>query len=97
MKKGAIFINTARGGIVDEQALVAALQSGKLHGAGLDVFVQEPLPLEHPLRRMDNVVMTPVSAWNTADASSRMIKTSVENVLRFYEGTPQNVCNIRQV
>ena len=55
MKKGAIFISTARGGIHDEAALVQALQSGHLAGAGLDVWDQEPPPLDHPLLKMDNV------------------------------------------
>jgi phosphoglycerate dehydrogenase-like enzyme len=93
MKPGAILINTARGGLVDETALVGALQGGRLFGAGLDVFAQEPLPGGHPFRSMDNVVMTPVSAWSTADASARMIDQSIDNVLSFLSGTPINVVN----
>jgi phosphoglycerate dehydrogenase-like enzyme len=93
MKPGAILINTARGGVVDEAALVGALQSGKLTGAGLDVFAREPLPDNHPFLSMDNVVMTPVSAWSTADASARMINQSIDNVVRFLAGTPINIVN----
>jgi phosphoglycerate dehydrogenase-like enzyme len=93
MKRGAILINTARGCVVDETALVSALQSGKLLGAGLDVFAQEPLPPNHPFLTMENVVMTPVSAWSTTDASARMINQSIENVVRFLSGTPINIVN----
>jgi len=93
MKRGAIVINTARGGVIDEDALVSALNSGKVAGAGLDVFAREPLPAGHPFVAMDNVVMTPVSAWSTVDASARMINQSIENVVRFLAGTPVNVVN----
>ena len=93
MKRGAILINTARGGLVDEDALVDALRSGHISGAGLDVFEQEPLPAGHPFLTMENVIMTPVSAWSTLDASARMINQSIENVTQFLTGTPINVVN----
>jgi phosphoglycerate dehydrogenase-like enzyme len=93
MKRGAILINTARGGLVDEDALVRALGSGQVSGAGLDVFAREPLPADHPFLTMENVVMTPVSAWSTVDASARMINQSIENVAQFLIGTPINVVN----
>jgi phosphoglycerate dehydrogenase-like enzyme len=93
MKRGAILINTARGGVVDEPALVRALSTGTVAGAGLDVFAQEPLPAGHPFLAMENVVMTPVSGWNTVDASARMIDQSIENVARFLAGAPINVVN----
>jgi D-3-phosphoglycerate dehydrogenase len=93
MKRGAILINTARGGVVDTNALLHALASGHIGGAGLDVFEQEPLPAGHPLLALENVVMTPVSAWSTADASARMINQSIENVVQFLAGTPVNVVN----
>jgi D-3-phosphoglycerate dehydrogenase / 2-oxoglutarate reductase len=93
MKRGAIVINTARGGVIDEDALLSALNSGKIAGAGLDVFAHEPLPAGHPFIAMDNVVMTPVSAWSTVDASARMINQSIENVARFIAGTPINIVN----
>jgi D-3-phosphoglycerate dehydrogenase / 2-oxoglutarate reductase len=93
MKRGAIVINTARGGVIDENALVHALNSGQVGGAGLDVFSHEPLPPDHPFIVMDNIVMTPVSAWSTVDASARMINQSIENVVKFLAGTPVNVVN----
>ena len=93
MKRSAILINTARGGVIDEDALVRALRSGQIAGAGLDVFAHEPLPAGHPFLSMDNVVMTPVSAWSTVDASARMINQSIENVVRFIGGAPVNIVN----
>jgi phosphoglycerate dehydrogenase-like enzyme len=93
MKRGAIVINTARGGVIDEPSLLNALRDGQIGGAGLDVFAQEPLPAGHPLLTMDNVVMTPVAAWNTVDASARMINQSIENVVRFLAGSPVNIVN----
>jgi D-3-phosphoglycerate dehydrogenase len=93
MKRGAIVINTARGGVIDEDALLRALASGQVAGAGLDVFAHEPLPAGHPFVTMDHVVMTPVSAWSTVDASARMINQSIENVVQFITGTPVNVVN----
>lgn len=93
MKPGAILINTARGGLIEEDALVEALKSGRLAGAGLDVFAVEPLPASHPLLALDNVVMTPVSGWNTVDASERMISQSIDNVVAFLAGKPINVVN----
>lgn len=93
MKPGAILINTARGQVIDEGALVAALASGRLRGAGLDVFSEEPLPAGHPFLGLRNVVMTPVAGWSTRDASERMIRQSVDNVVAFLEGRPINVVN----
>jgi D-3-phosphoglycerate dehydrogenase / 2-oxoglutarate reductase len=93
MKRDSIIINTARGAVIDETALLRALQNGQVAGAGLDVFAQEPLPAGHPFLTMDNVVMTPVSAWSTLDASTRMINQSIENVVQFLAGAPVNVVN----
>jgi phosphoglycerate dehydrogenase-like enzyme len=77
--------------------MIAALNSGKIRGVGLDVFAQEPLPAGHPFMSMDNVVMTPISGWSTVDASARMINQSIENVVRFLQGTPVNVVNLKAV
>ena len=68
MKKSAIFVNTARGAIVDEPALLDALTSGRIAGAGLDVFTTEPLPPGHPLTQLSNVVITPHCAGVTPEA-----------------------------
>ena len=78
---------------MDTHALLAALASGHIGGAGLDVFEQEPLPAGHPFFAIENVVMTPVSAWSTADASERMVNQSIENVVQFLAGTPVNIVN----
>lgn len=88
MKPGAYLINTARGGLVDESALVASLQSGRLAGAALDVFEQEPLPAQHPLTRLANVVLTPHIAAGTRDALATKMRTIFANVERFYRGEP---------
>lgn len=86
MKPGAMVINTARGGIVDEGALAQALQSGQIGAAGLDVFeVEPPLP-DHPLSRFDQVILTPHIAGLTAESAARMAVASVQNVLDYFAG-----------
>jgi len=91
MKPGAIFLNTARGPIVDEEALVEALASGRLAGAGLDVFEVEPLPPGHPLTRLENVVLTPHSAGVTPETLEAGLRMALENVENFLAGAPANV------
>lgn len=91
MKPGVIFLNTARGPIVDEDALIEALASGHLAGAGLDVFETEPLPAGHALTRMDNVVLTPHSAGITPEVLEAGLALSIENVWSYYGGSPANV------
>ncbi len=86
MKAGAIFINTARGDIVDETALVAALRSGHVSGAGLDVFAVEPMPPESPLRSLPTVVLTPHTAGTTPEALAAGLDRCAENVVRFLAG-----------
>lgn len=91
MKPSAILINTARGALVDELAMIEALMAGRIAGAGLDVFEAEPLPPAHPLTRLENVVLTPHCAGNTAEALEAGLRLSIENVWSFLEGRPANV------
>lgn len=94
MKAGAIFINTARGGLVDQQALLAALESGRLGGAGLDVSDPEPLPPDHPLLGREDVVVTPHVASATAEAKRRMLRTAFGQVVQVLKGgRPANLVN----
>ncbi|MER3405817.1 MAG: hydroxyacid dehydrogenase [Chloroflexota bacterium] len=93
MKPGAILVNTARGALVDEEALAEALRAGRLAGAGLDVYVQEPLPPESPLIQLDNVVLTPHIGWVTREASECLARTPVENIEAYLAGHPQHVVN----
>ena len=91
MKPGAILINTARGGVIDEAALIQALSSGRLAGAGLDVFSSEPLPACHPLTKLPNVVLTPHSAGITPEALEAGLQLAVANVASFLAASPANV------
>ncbi len=88
MKPGAYLVNTARGGLVDEAALVGALESGRLAGAALDVFETEPLPAGHPFAKLRNVVLTPHISAGTRDALSTKMRALFANVERFYRGEP---------
>ncbi len=88
MKRGAVLINTARGGLVDEPALLLALADGHLGGAGLDVFEREPLPADHPLLARPEVVATPHLAWLTPETLERSLLVAVENARRLAAGTP---------
>ena len=93
MKTSAFLINTSRGPLVDEQALAAALGSGGIAGAGLDVLSVEPPPPDNPLLRAKNCFVTPHIAWATRAARERLLGTVVENLSAFLEGRPQNVVN----
>src|SRR6266702_4251329 len=95
LKPSAYLINTARGGIVEEAALHAALVSGKLAGAGLDVFEQEPPPAGHALFALPNVIMAPHVAGVTVEAVDRMSEQTARNILSVLDGDPvrQNVIN----
>jgi D-3-phosphoglycerate dehydrogenase / 2-oxoglutarate reductase len=78
IKPGAIFVNTARGAIVDEKALVEALEAGRIGHAGLDVFSEEPLPKGHPLTRLANVTLSAHAAFATREASERLLRMALE-------------------
>jgi phosphoglycerate dehydrogenase-like enzyme len=86
MKPAAVLINTARGGLVEETALVEALTSGRLLVAGLDVLAEEPPPPDHPLLSLDNVVLTPHVAWLTQETLSRSFDVALENIWRLRDG-----------
>ncbi len=93
MKPGAILVNTARGALVDEEALAEALLAGRLFGAGLDVYSTEPLPADSPLRKPENVVLLPHVGWVTDEASLRLMRMPVQNVLAYLDGAPRHVVN----
>jgi len=86
MLPGAILVNTARGGLVDQDALLAALESGRLHGAGLDVTDPEPLPPSHPLLGRDDVIVTPHVASATFEGKNRLYEHAVGNALDVLDG-----------
>ncbi len=92
MKPGALLINTARGALVDEPALAAALRSGHLGGAGLDVLGIEQPPASHPLLAPDipNLILTPHCAWASRDARQRLIDELAANIEAFRAGQPRN-------
>jgi len=91
MKRSAILLNTARGPIVNEAAMLDALQTGRIAAAGLDVFDVEPLPAGHPLTRLSNVVMTAHSAGVTPEALEAGLQMAVDNVFHYLEGRPAHV------
>ena len=87
LKPTALFINTARGPVMDEAALMAALKGNRIAGAGLDVFTDEPTPLDNPLRDMPNVISTPHIAGSTREAMDRVAIRAVENAYAILDGT----------
>ena len=90
-KTGALLINAARGPIVDDIAVRAALETGRLSGFAADVLASEPPPVDHPLFGAPNCILTPHIAWATPDSRRRNLEISVQNLRTFLEGTPQNV------
>lgn len=93
MKRSAFLVNTARGGLVDEAALAAALQAGTIAGAGLDVVTVEPIRPDSPLLGIPNCVITPHVAWATLAARRRLMQATVGNIRAFLAGAPRNVVN----
>ena len=92
MKKDAVLINTSRGPVVDEKALAACLQEGRIAGAALDVYENEP-HITEALYSMNNVVLSPHIGGNTEETLLDMMKTAAENVKAFYAGHPIHVVN----
>ena len=93
MKKDAVFINTARGAVADEEALVNAVKNGDIGGMGIDVYSTEPFPAAHPYNKiadMDNVILTPHMAWGSYESRVRCINEICENIKAFYNGTERN-------
>jgi phosphoglycerate dehydrogenase-like enzyme len=86
MRRGAIFVNVGRGGVVDEEALVDALRSGQLRGAALDVFTQEPLPPESPLWALDNVIVSPHTSALSWHENERIVELFADNLGRYLRG-----------
>lgn len=93
MKAGAIFINTSRGPLVSEAALLRALENGNLGGAGLDVFDIEPLPLDHPLRRFDNVILLSHRGYAAIETLEELFDLAMTNILNHLDGKEVNLLN----
>jgi len=92
MKKGVVIVNTSQGKVFDEKALAAALRSGKIAAAGLDVFAEEPPAKDNPLFQLDNAVFSPHVGFNTVEAAKRCTSICIDNVAKFLEGHVQNSC-----
>ena len=90
MKRDAVLINTARGGLVNEADLAKALNSGRLAGAGLDTVSEEPMLKDNPLRLAKNCIITPHVAWVADETRSRLVHLAAENLKMFLNGTPIN-------
>jgi glycerate dehydrogenase len=93
MKSTAILINAARGGLIQEADLAAALNAGQIAGACLDVVSVEPIRADNPLLGAKNCLLTPHIAWATVEARRRLMRTTVDNIANFLRGKPSNVVN----
>ena len=91
MKEGVVIVNTGRGAIINEEALLKYLKSGKIFGAGLDVLTKEPMDKNNPLFRQPNVVISPHIGFNTEQAELRLSATVTENIIGYLSGQPQNI------
>jgi phosphoglycerate dehydrogenase-like enzyme len=91
MKPSAFFINTSRGPVADEKAILAALCAGTIAGAAIDVYDEEPLPLDHPFRKLDNIVITPHLGYVTAENYKRFYGQMVEDIRAWLDGKPMRV------
>ena len=90
MKESCMLINTARGPIVDEDALVEARSTGRIATAGLDTYAREPMPKDHPLLTLDNVVASAHAGGNTKDNHINMVNYVYSNIVKFDQGLPLN-------
>jgi len=93
MKRGALLVNTARGPIISESSMIAALESGQLGGVGLDVYDIEPLAMEHPLRRFDNAILMSHRGYATVEVMSERYQQAIENILKYLDGKPLQLIN----
>ena len=93
MKPGVLLVNTARGPIVSETAMIKALESGKLGGVGLDVYDVEPLPMDHPLRRFDNAILMSHRGYATVEILTERYEQAINNLLDFIDGKPVKLLN----
>ena len=93
MKDGVILINNSRGGLIDEQAVADALNSGKLYAAAVDVVTQEPIVGTNPLLTAKNCIITPHISWAATECRRRIVDITAENIRCFFAGDPQNVVN----
>lgn len=93
MKPGAFLVNTGRGPLVAERAMIDALESGRLGGVGLDVYDIEPLPMDHPLRRFDNAILMSHRGYATVEILSERYQQAMENILSFIDGRPLQLLN----
>ena len=91
MKDGALFINTSRGGVVDEQALIDSVKSKKISGAGLDVVAVEPMEKHEEILDIDNIIITPHSAWAPVETRTRLVEIVKNNIKKWVAGAPVNV------
>ena len=93
MKKSALFVNTARGGLVDEDALYNALKIGVISAAAIDVLTTEPMSENCVLKNAPNIIITPHTAWAPVSTRKRMLNIVFDNLLSFKNGNPKNVVN----
>ena len=95
MKPTALLVNTARGALIDEAALIQALRERRLGAAALDVISREPPPADHPIiqaaKDLNNLLVTPHTAWSAREARERLLEEVAENIRAFFEGKPRNI------